>query len=304
MRIFTLVASESDARCANLLLASLRAFGGDAGGSSVRVFVPNGDGPRGVPRLDNKTLGALVKPPLSASVVSLHDESGPAGFPFERKVEACARAERESLDDGEEMVWLAPSCLVVRTPGLLKLESPLRAALRVVHISNVGSRAEDSLDDYWSTIYDAVGLAEAPFTVESLVDDVRLRPYFNTHLFSIDPRLGMMAEWRDVFVELAGDRTFQETACSDVTRKIFLHQAVLCAIVARTLRREEIRELPPEYSYPLHFQADVPRPIRAERLEDLVCPVYEGNFEYPETLSGLAVGRPLRKWFSDWSALN
>jgi len=304
LRIFTLVASEADARCANLLLASLRAFGGDAGGSSARVFVPDGNGPRGAPRLDDGPLRALEEPPLSAAVVSLHDGGEAAGFPFEYKVEACARAERESLDDGEELVWLAPNCLVVSPPALLTLDSPLRAALRAVHMSNVGSRAEDRLDDYWSTIYDAVGLAEAPFTVESLVDGVKLRPYFNTHMFSIDARLGMMEEWKSVFIELAGDRIFQKTACSDVTRKVFLHQAVLCALVARALGREEIRELPPEYSYPLHFHSDVPRPLRPERLEELVCPVYEGDFEYPGTLSGLTVGKPFRKWFSDWNALN
>jgi hypothetical protein len=74
--------------------------------------------------------------------------------------------------------------------------------------------------------------------------------------------------------------------------------------VARALGREEIRELPPEYSYPLHLHSDVPRPLRPERLEELVCPVYEGDFEYPGTLSGLTVGKPFRKWFSDWNALN
>lgn len=314
MRIFSLVSAESDARCALLMLASLRRFGGALADAPGHVFVRpwKGDGGEDGAR---GTAGAtvelvedeLAESGLSATVAPLPAIDDVPRYPLAAKVAACAEAERivRELADDRTLAWMVPQTLVVAPPVLLDLShrnspSPSRAAFRAVHISNVGSPADEPLDDYWRHVYEAAGLDDASFSIESLVDQRSLRPYFNTHLFAVDAGLGLMAEWKALFESLIDDAAFQTGPCADERRKVFLHQAVLAALLVKRLRRGEITELPPSYSYPLHFHSDVPAEHRAEHLGRLVCPVYEGRFSFEETLRDVTLKEPLQSWFARW----
>ena len=190
------------------------------------------------------------------------------------------------------MVWLSPSCLIVRPPALFDLAPPLEAAFRTVHHRNIGPPAEEPLDDFWEGVYHSVDLDDAPYTIESFADRCNIRPYFNTHCFSIDPDKGLCGAWAARFEELVADRDLQEGPCQDPLHRIFLHQAVLSALVARELPREHLRLLPPEYSYPLHMHGQVPPARRAGSLNELVCAVYEEDL----CLDGISVYEPLRSW--------
>ena len=75
---------------------------------------------------------------------------------------------------------------------------------------------------------------------------------------------------------------------------MFLHQAVLCTLLTKTLAQAQIRALPPEYSYPLHMHEQVPPALRAFTLNDQVCAVYEDVLP----LEGIAVREPLRSWLA------
>jgi hypothetical protein len=330
VRIFSLVSSESDARCALLMLATLRHFGGALAHAPVHVFVcpwkgAGGEGDAGRPACAavRHVEDTLAESGLSATVTPLSAIEDVPRYPLAAKVTACAEAERVLMDgasvrdglrmgDGAEertLTWMVAQTLVVAPPILLDLSSRdsrsrSRAAFRVVHISNVGSPAGEPLDDYWRYVYEAAGLDDASFSIESLVDRRSLRPYFNTHLFSVDAGLGLMAEWKTLFDSLVDDAAFQTGPCADERRKVFLHQAVLCALLVKRLGRDEITELPPSYSYPLHFHADVPSEHRAEHLGRLVCPVYEGRFSFEETLRDVTLKEPLQSWFARWSSQN
>ena len=293
---YTLVVQPPQAARARLLVESLRAFGGPLRDSPVRVLYAE---PAAIDPGDWRNMGDLQPLPLG--------EIRAPRFWFSRKVHAGARAEAlaRSAPEVRSLVWLAPESLVLApplgfdlcapgdaaAPGTASSGTPA-AALRTVHHSNVGSRADGPLDAYWAAVYASAGLAEAPYTTRSYVDGRELRPYWNTHCFAVNPRLGLLQAWRERFLALVDDAAFQAGPCQDTLHQVFLHQAVLCALLAKALDQAQIRALPPAYSYPLHMHAQVPPADRARALNDLVCPVYED--ELP--LEGLAVHEPLRSW--------
>ena len=51
--------------------------------------------------------------------------------------------------------------------------------------------ANEPIDGYWQRVYEVVRVNQVPYTIESYVDGQILRPYFNTHCFSINPAKGI-----------------------------------------------------------------------------------------------------------------
>jgi hypothetical protein len=103
-----------------------------------------------------------------------------------------------------------------------------------------------------------------------------------------------MQEWRRLFLRLVGDRAFVETACADPLHQTFLFQALLSALLVRSIPADRLRLLPPAYNYPGHLQERVPAAQRVQALNDLVCCTYEDLD--PAGLPGFTVHEPLRSW--------
>ncbi|MGD8627250.1 MAG: hypothetical protein PVJ34_22130, partial [Anaerolineae bacterium] len=235
VRFFTLVGSKEGARLARLAIDSLRAFGGEWAACPVQVFVAR-----------EAPVSAAFAGLAGVDLLSLElDEA--FRYPFAAKVYAAAQAEALADPGIRSLVWLGPSCLVVNPPGRFALDPAHDAALRAVHIQNVGSPAGEPLDDFWQAIYRAIGVDEVPFTVESFVDGQRLRPYFNSHCFASNPATGLLGAWWEYFQGMVSDRAFQAGACRDELHQIFLHQAILSALVAKWLDRQRIDLLPADY---------------------------------------------------------
>jgi len=286
VRFLTAVSTVEGALAARLAIESLRTFGGTLSACPAWVFCRVGPGcdPAEVERACAELEEVQVQP--------LVREAGAQPYPFRDKVQASAQAEAMAGPTVRSLVWLSPSCLIVRPPALFDLAPPLAAAFRTVHHRNIGSLAHEPLDAFWTGVYGAVGLGDAPYTVESFADRWEIRPYFNTLCFAIDPTRGLCRAWATRFEELVADRAFQEGPCQDPLRRVFLHQAVLSALVAKELERQEVRLLPPEYSYPLHMHDEVPPERRARALNDLVCAAYEDAIP----IDGIAIEEPLRSW--------
>jgi hypothetical protein len=179
------------------------------------------------------------------------------------------------------------------------LSKSTQAAFRPVHIQNVGLSTDQALDPYWNKIYQEIGLGEIVYRVESYVDMQWIWPYFNTHLFAIDPRQAVLRRWLNHFTTLIADVSYQEGACSGVQHRIFLHQAVLSTLLVKSIEQEQIRILPSEYSYPLHLHKEITPERRVTRLNDLVCPVFEGNFLYPDTVNDIEIEEPVLSWVQE-----
>lgn len=284
IRLLLLWRTRAGERLARIVVDSLRAFGGPLRDATVWAFVL---GERDVP----PTLPGLE----GVECLPLAVEAGCAAYPLAEKVYACARAEEMAGPEMRSLVWLSLDCLILRPPLGFDLGRACDAAFRPVHHRNIGPRAGEPLDEYWRGIYQAVGLEDVPYTVESFADGQMLRPYFNTHCFAFNPAAGLGRAWWAQFKALTTDRAFQEGPCRDELHQIFLHQAVLSALVPKLLPWERVRALPPEYNYPLHLLDEMPSERRAPDLSGLVNVVYEDEFSWAK----IEVQEPLRSWLRE-----
>ena len=288
---FTLACSDLEDWHARFLIRSLRAFGGSYQSCPVLIFTTRKE----LPATRAHDLAGVKYIPLEV-------DHALQGVYFTRKVSACAEAERMCSPGVRSLVWMGSRSLVLSTPHHFDLQTDADVALRPVHHRNVGALFAQPLDPFWRGIYDCVGLQQPPYRVETFVDALPIAPYFNTHLFAFNPSLSLMQAWLEHFQKLALDRDYQAGPCADEQHQIFLHQAVLSTLIASHLEEDRLRFLPPTYSYPLHMHAEVPEADRPESLNDLICPVYEGVFNYPLSLGGLEAQEPLHSWLKSQGA--
>jgi hypothetical protein len=260
---------------------SLRRFGGEISRSRILVYDVLGEGiPEDFTFLED---------------VEVQELSVPAGirkYIFAAKVTAMAQAEVDHPEESQTLAWIDPSCLIMNPPLLYKLDDGSQAAFRPVHIQNVGLRADDPLDRYWSCIYKACGLKDNKTQVDSFVDGQTLRAYFNTHAFSISPAIGLMNTWLEVFTSLVLDRDFQISCCQDIRHQVFLFQAILSALLVREVTPDRLRILPPSYNYPCNLQSSIPLEKRINSMDHVVSLTYEGKTLDPDQITDIEIPAP------------
>ena len=286
----TIVTSPAELSAVALLVRCLRTFGGEM--KDMPGFVLTGMAKENLAHFQSEK---------HITIVPLPEERSAEPYFFRSKVMACAQAERLLQTDGTTLIWLNPMTLVLQEPTEFLLAGERKAAFRPVHVQNIGQHIGEPLDPYWAAVYERVGRVADRYHVTSLLDGKDLRPYFNSHLFAVDTSFRIMQEWEDIFNELVQDDGFQRACCADILHQVFLHQAVLSALIDARLERAQIHILPEEYSYPLHFHLQLNVDRQARSLDDLVCPVYEEGFHYPETLSNMSVSSSLSEWLQKQS---
>jgi hypothetical protein len=284
----TLVRSSDDARSARILIESLREYGGQLNRSRFWIFLSNGM--TSPPELQELT---------DVDFFPVEIETEHSQYILGDKVYVCAQAEMmATARDIDSLVWMSAYSMILKPPDLFELGTDYNAALRAVHIKNIGSPMDEPIDSFWQAVYHKIDLRESALSVISLVDQSSIRPYFNTHLFSIRPNIHLLERWSEVYYDLITDTEFQNRYCQDIEHQIFLHQATFSALILKMVAWNCVRQLPTSYSYPLHLHHQVPVPYRAHLLNELVCPVFEGRFQYPNSLNGLEVYEPLDEWLS------
>jgi hypothetical protein len=282
---FTYVRDGEQAARARLVISSVRSFGGELGGCPFWIAAP-----------DDAEIARTLFAEDGLHFVPLTVPSTLKGYHFSGKVCAAEAVERSVSASCRTLVWLIPESLITNPPVLFGLNGSEAAALRPVHISNVGLPADGEPDAFWSGIYEAVGEPDPSFTVESFIGGDRIRPYFNSAAYSVDPSRGLLGRWLELFVELVADRIFQRAACRDEWHRIFLHQAVFSTLLAVSAGIEGIRLLPPDYCYPYNLQERVPVERRARDLAELTCVIYEDRPIDPRTVEDVRFGDRLRNW--------
>jgi hypothetical protein len=289
MSIFiTAITSPEEIPAARRLIESLREFGGTPGQSPVRVFIPDG-----------YILNDPVFHSAGVEIVPLKIPQPLQDYPFSAKVAACAAAEEQAPTGTSSLVWIDPLCLVINPPVLYELDAGCDAAVRPVHVRNIGLRWEDPPDEFWAGIFRAAGVQDAGFPINSFIDDTPVRAYFNSHGFSFRPGIGLGRRWMELFSRLVKDQSFQETTCVDMPHRIFLFQAVWSVLVASTVVRKRIRILPPDYNYPYNLHDRVPEIKRPRRMNDLVTMAYETRRLDPDSITDIKINEPLRTWLKN-----
>ena len=260
---------------------SLRRFGGEINHSRFLVYDVLGEGiPEDFTFLEDVEVRKLNVP------------AGIRNYLFASKVSAMAQAEADHPDHSQTLVWIDPACLILKPPRAYGLDENTDAAFRPVHIQNIGLKVGDPLDDYWKRIYRACGVDEINTTVDSFVDGQTLRAYFNTHAFSIQPAIGLMNLWLEVFTRLVLDRDFQASCCQDIRHQVFLFQAILSTLLVKKLAHDRLRILPPSYNYPYNLQSSIPMEKRISSMENLVSLTYEGKTLDPDQITDIEIPSP------------
>lgn len=282
----TVLDSPEQLAAIKLLIASLRAFAGTLAGSPVWVFDRT------------QTLSSQELNDSNVKIIPLKLPTATRNYFFASRVEACARAEALAAGRFASLVWIDPECLILNPPDLFALGQDWDAALRPVHIKNVGLVADEPLNSYWAGIYQVVGLEVSTLTLESFVDRQQIQPYFNTHAFSLNPALGLLQQWSEKFKVLVTDDSYQQRSCQPQLHRIFLFQALLSALLIARLDSDRIRILPASYNYPYNLHARVPKQRRAQIMNALTTLVWEGRDLRLAAIDDIGVEEPLRSWLA------
>jgi len=280
----TLVTDTSELKAARMLINSKRAFAGVLADEPFLVystFKPNNH---------------LIDFGENAALIQISIPETLSGYLFGSKAFACYQAEKFAKSKAKSIVWMDPACIILRPPVDFLLENQYAAAFRPVHICNIGQLVHKPLSGYWAYIYEKTGKQIPEFRVNSFVDSKEIYPYFNTHCFSIDPDLGLCGRWVTIMEALINDAKFQKDYCTDVPFRVFLHQAIMSALVTNELNANEIKILPHDYSYPYHLQKDIPEEKRAKVMNSLTCMVYENLMLDPDQIEDIKIEEPLYSW--------
>jgi hypothetical protein len=288
--IATCATDPTQVRNIDLLLASLHRFGGSL--ADVPVVV-------GVDESVREQASLLERPGVRLVPLELPVEA--RGYPYAYKAYAAAQAEALVADSADTLIWLDAEILVLAPPTPLVLDGGHAVAMRPVYLRNaIGLAPDQPVDPYWAAILADNRLEPGRLpVVETEVDRQKVRGYLNCGAIAVRPALGLFREWaRQVSARLA-DADYQRTACADGLHRVFLHQAVLSAIVVARTSPEQWRWLPRECGYPLHLHSQLPADQRATRLADLSVVLHENVIDQPGAFDGIKVSEELRAFLDD-----
>ena len=290
--VFTAALSPGEKGTSALLLAeSIRAFAGRLSGSPILLYVtPNTVLPH--------VVGERLKG-LDVEFVNYEVDEEAAKFFFLPEVTAVAQAEERTEGKAETMVWLGANTLVLQEPRDFLLPAGKSVGYRPVHITNVGSRIDAPVDDFWSLIYERCGVTQdSVFPMKTHVDGNIIRPYFNAGHLTVHPGKRLLRKWSEAFLELYKAPEFQRFY-ADGRYRIFMHQAVLSGVILAEFTRGELRELPSTYNYPTHLHGEDATCGKPTSIEEMVTVRHEGFWEEPDWEKRMPARETLKKWMRD-----
>ncbi|MCI0513614.1 MBL fold metallo-hydrolase [candidate division KSB1 bacterium] len=283
----TYVGNEDQVRKALILVQSIREFGGQYRNCPIYIVVDTA----GVAGYRLNLHGLLTVPvQIDASV---------RGYPYAIKAFAAAAVETLVADTTHTLLWFDPETILIQEPKLFELKKHAGVALRPVFLVNqIGLPPGAPLDAFWRRIYQATGVDSTRVpVVETLVERQKIRAYYNCGIFAVQPRRGIFREWARVMTELLADQKFQRAACHDFRHRIFLHQAVVSAIIISRCPAHEIRLLPPHAVYPLQQHPKISPKLQAKTMNDVIALIHESAWNEPQDWRKILPCRePLRTW--------
>ncbi|MBD3190837.1 MAG: hypothetical protein GF308_09350 [Candidatus Heimdallarchaeota archaeon] len=132
------------------------------------------------------------------------------------------------------------------------------------------------------------------------VDHNTLRPYFNSGYLIVRPERGLFQKWWDYYKKIYCDPDFDEFYEKNDLYRIFIHQAVLSAVVISTLKREELQELSFYHNYPLHLFEESPVEYRYKNSQKLITARYYLNkLSRQGELEKIGIQEPLKNWLKE-----
>ncbi|MDH4272034.1 MAG: MBL fold metallo-hydrolase, partial [Candidatus Aminicenantes bacterium] len=288
LALVTYVLNPDQERKAEVLIKSLRRFGGAYSGIPVYVVLGN---PQDLPCPRLRQAGVELVPTDA-------DETA-RRYPLAIKAYAAAQIERLVADRVDTLAWFDPETLVIGPLPALDLGKNFDTAVRpVFKVNNVGLAADAPPDVFWGPIYRATGLNPAKIpVVETLLEEQSIKAYYNCEIFSVRPRVGIFRRWAACLETFLKDPEFQRTACPDSLHRLFLHQAVLSAVVVSKTSASRRRDLPDSCGYPLNLHQNLPPARKAAAINGLSAVILETVWDdQPGWMKMMESREPLKSW--------
>ncbi|MBN2431641.1 MAG: MBL fold metallo-hydrolase, partial [Acidobacteria bacterium] len=119
-------------------------------------------------------------------------------------------------------------------------------------------------------------------------------------VYAFNPQLGIAAEWARLLTERLQDEAYQRTACASFRQQLFLHQAVLSAVISARVKPGRIRPLPLSHGYPFTQHGQLDPSLQVSSFNALAAVIFDYAWDkIPTWLDRLDADEPLRQWLFD-----
>jgi hypothetical protein len=273
-----------------LLVESIRKNGGKLASSPIWLFFPG----------NQSDFSAFVWNRLNELKIKLipinPDIIMPQVF-FMREVIALTWAEKLIEGQEETLVWMDSNTIVLNEPDQYILPVNKQLGYKPVHHLLLGSRYEDPLDPFWSEIYNVCKVKPSRvFPMRPMIEDNLMRPYFNAGLLVTSANQDLFSTWLKFFKKILKNPVINALMIEDQRYAIFLHQAILSAVILNKFTPSQIYELTGSYNYPLHLWREDHTARRPASLEDCITIRHEGLLN----IDSWKKGNPFNNDQSDW----
>ena len=276
-----------------LLIESIRDFGGALAESPIWCLTPQPD-----KHLSMRFMGRITE--LGVTIVPLDIDSDVLHFFFAGDIHAAAVAESMAIEQTDLLVWLSSNTIVLQEPTDFLLAQNKSLGYRPVHHINIGSLYDSTLDFFWTLVYQYCRVPEDRiFPMQTHVDGLIIRPYFNAGIVVTRPEKHLFRAWRELFFDVYQKPKLKEIYEQDQRYRIFAHQAILSGIILSNLTSREMQELPRTYNYPLHLYDEDATDHRPDQLDELITIRHEGFYQDPKWKDKMPASDSLIKWLAD-----
>jgi len=289
--IVTFVSSHEQERAVRALIKSVRELSGTYRSSEIYVVTT-----------DAEELPCTSLRQDGVDVLPLEMERAFLDFPLALKAFAAAQVEKKVADTVATLIWLDPGVMVLNSLAALDLDGEFAAAVRPVTLANtIAMPPQSEPDGYWKPIYRETGIdCKTLPLLETVADEVKIQPYYNCEVFSFNPGLGIAKEWARLLGRFLKDENYQKTACTTFLKRLFLHQAVLSAVIVSKAKPDRIKALPLTSGYPFNQHDRLSASKKAASLNDLSVAIFDYAWEnIPAWMKKIKIEEPLHQWLFD-----
>jgi hypothetical protein len=255
--IMTYVSNNEQERSVKALIKSIRDLSGKYSKSKIYIVLSD---PENFPCSELKG--------ESVELIPLKIDQSILNYPLAIKAFAAAEVEKLVKNEIWTLIWFDPGVIVLNSLDSLALTGRYNAAFRSVSlVNNIGLQPNTVPNEYWLPIYKENKLDYKKLhVIETVVDSIKIQPYYNCEVYSINPKLGICREWARQLGLLLKDGEYQKNACTSFQRKLFLHQAVLSGIIASKVRKADLKPFSILSGYPFsqHDRLSVEKKITTQ----------------------------------------
>lgn len=274
------------------LLRSVRTFGGEMANLPVWIFYPQ-EHPLNPSTQDKlNTLGADSR--------SFKIDETFLKFPFAGKAAASAAAERMAEDQNILLAWHDRTGMIRKAPLAFHLPDEIAIGFRPTDIANIGAPFGQPLPPFWADICSHFNIEPEDLPpITTCIDRKTCHLYVNAGLLVVQSNLGILRKWAEALKESYALPQFLPYYRENQAYAIFMHQAVLSAVVAAATNVKERMILPAQYLFSVDNFFDYPREYRPESLDEIITGRFHDFFALENWEDKVIASDKLISWFRD-----